>query len=114
MTEEGNTGKHFKDTFLHGEVYLNCLFRLRSVTDGQSFVTAPLTLKDLFFKNGVMMWKCQDVLFNRYFNAKPTLQKYLKILPPSDWIPIIKFRTADHRLPIEIYSWQITYKERHM
>ena len=41
-----------------------------------------------------------------------TLQRYLKILPPSDWIPIIKFRTANHRLPIEIYSWQITYKER--
>ena len=56
-----------------------------------------------------MSRKC---FFYRHFNAKPTLQRYLKILPPSDWIPIIKFRTNNHRLPIEIYSWQITYKER--
>ena len=29
MIEEGNTGKHFKDTLLEGKVYLNCLVRVR-------------------------------------------------------------------------------------
>ena len=72
-----------------------------------------LTLKDLFFQKwGNDVERSSKCFFYRHFNAKPTLQRYLKILQPSDWIPIIKFRTANHRLPIEIYSWQITYKER--
>ena len=72
-----------------------------------------LTLKDLFLQkwnNGVE--NSQKCFYYKHFQAKPALQKYLKILPESSWIPIIKFRTANHRLPIEIYSWQITYKDR--
>ena len=45
------------------------------------------------------------------FHARPMLQNYLKIIPESAWIPIIKFKTSNHRLPIEIYSWSITIKK---
>ena len=58
------------------------------------------------------MEKSQKCFYYKHFHAKPMLQKYLTILPASAWIPIIKFKTANHRLPIEIYSWQITYKDR--
>ena len=72
-----------------------------------------LTLKDLFLQK----WRSdvensQKCFYYKHLYAKPMLQKYLKILPQSSWIPIIKFKTANHRLPIEIYSWQITYKDR--
>ena len=72
-----------------------------------------LTLKDLFLQKwGNDVENSQKCCYYKHFHARPTLQKYLKILPQSSWIPIIKFKTANHRLPIEIYSWQITFKDR--
>ena len=58
------------------------------------------------------MDKSNKCFYYKHFSARPMLQNYLKILPESAWIPIIKFKTANHRLPIEIYSWSITFKER--
>ena len=68
-----------------------------------------LTLKDLFLQkwnNGVA--NSPKCFYYKHFHARPMLKKYLKILPKSSWIPIIKFGAANQRLPIEIYSWQIT------
>ena len=33
-------------------------------------------------------------------------------MPPNIWIPLVKLRTANHRFPVEIYSWNILYREK--
>ena len=33
-------------------------------------------------------------------------------MPPDIWIPIIKIRTSNHKLPIEFHSWKIVFKPR--
>ena len=40
------------------------------------------------------------------------LQKYLKKMPPDIWIPLVKIRTSNHKLPVEIQSWRIFFKPR--
>ena len=40
------------------------------------------------------------------------IQNYLKKMPPDIWIPIIKIRTSNHKLPIEFHSWKIVFKPR--
>ena len=40
------------------------------------------------------------------------LQKYLKKMPPDIWIPLIKIRTSNHKLPVEIQSWRMFFKPR--
>ena len=40
------------------------------------------------------------------------MQKYLRTMPPDIWIPLAKIRTSNHKFPIELYSWEITYKAR--
>ena len=38
---------------------------------------------------------------------------FLKLLPKSIYIPILKFRTSNHKLPIETGRWEaIPYQER--
>ena len=34
------------------------------------------------------------------------------ILPQDLWIPMCKFRTTNHKLPVEVYSWSYFKKER--
>ena len=38
------------------------------------------------------------------------VQKYLKKMPPDIWVPVVKIRTKNHKLPVEIYSWKIAFK----
>ena len=72
-----------------------------------------LALKDLFLQKwGNDVENSNKCFYYKHLHARPMLQNYLKILPKSAWIPIIKFKTSNHRLPIEIYSWSITFKER--
>ena len=40
------------------------------------------------------------------------LQNYLYKMPPDIWIPLIKIRTSNHKLPVELQSWNILYKPR--
>ena len=40
------------------------------------------------------------------------LQAYLKKMPPDIWIPLIKIRTSNHKLPIQFHSWKIVFKPR--
>ena len=40
------------------------------------------------------------------------IQNYLVHMPPDIWIPIIKIRTGNHKLPIQFHSWKIVYKPR--
>ena len=40
------------------------------------------------------------------------IQKYLKKFPPDIWIPLVKIRTTNHKLPVEMQSWRIFFKAR--
>ena len=40
------------------------------------------------------------------------VQVYLRKMPPDIWIPLIKIRTSNHKLPIQFYSWNIVFKPR--
>ena len=40
------------------------------------------------------------------------LQNYLYKMPADIWIPLIKFRTSNHKLPVELQSWKVLYKPR--
>ena len=40
------------------------------------------------------------------------LQNYLYKMPPDIWIPLIKIRTRNHKLPVELQSWNILFKPR--
>ena len=72
------------------------------------------TLKD----NILQKWQ-NDVdasnkcFYYKHFQPRPMMQKYLLTLPQNAWIPILKFRTSNHRLPIEIYSWKVAFVDRY-
>ena len=40
------------------------------------------------------------------------VQLYLRNMPPDIWIPLIKIRTSNHKLPIQFHSWKIVFKPR--
>ena len=33
-------------------------------------------------------------------------------MPPDIWIPLVNIRTSNHKLPVEIQSWRIFFKQR--
>ena len=43
---------------------------------------------------------------NKLFKENLKIESYLKILSKSSYIPLIKFRTANHKLPVEIGRWE--------
>ena len=46
------------------------------------------------------------------FNQDYSLKKYLTMLPADLWMPLCRFRTGNHRLPVEFYSWDKFWKPR--
>ena len=40
------------------------------------------------------------------------MQKYLKKMAPDIWIPLVKIRTSNHKLPVEMQSWRMFLKPR--
>ena len=40
------------------------------------------------------------------------VQLYLQNMPPDIWIPLVKIRTSNHKLPVQFYSWNIVFKPR--
>ena len=85
----------------------------------------PVFLKNQFLANiktilreqFIQKWE-QEVaesskcFYYRHFQLKPQLQNYLRKSQPEVWIPIVKLRTANHKFPIEIYSWSVLYREK--
>ena len=71
------------------------------------------TLKEHFFQKWTIeIAESSKCFYYRHFQLKPELQNYLKKMPPNIWIPLVKLRTANHRFPVEIYSWNILYREK--
>ena len=51
-------------------------------------------------------------LYYKEYGVKFGLKNYFSILPQDLWIPMCKFRTNNHKLPVEIYSWNYFNKQR--
>ena len=72
------------------------------------------TLTDLY----VQEWHTKVVVSSKgrnynIFKDNLNFEPYLKILPKNAYIPIIKYRTANHKLPVETGRWENTpYRER--
>ena len=46
------------------------------------------------------------------FGMKYEVKRYFELLVPSLWIPFCRFRTGNHKFPVEIYSWSKLFKHR--
>ena len=94
-------------------VYLNQAQMDKKFLKNQFLTNIKSALKQQF----VQKWEKEvaessKCFYYRHFHIKPALQNYLQKMPPNIWIPLVKLRTANHKLPIEIYSWNILYRER--
>ena len=54
----------------------------------------------------------ETYFYYKEFTTNYCFKNYFKILPADLWIPFCKFRTGNHRLPIEFYSWEKFKKPR--
>ena len=72
------------------------------------------TLKDQIFQKWqqVVENESEKCLYYKHFNNTPSFQCYFNILPKSLWLPLCKFRTTNHRLPVEFNSWEKFFKPR--
>ena len=69
-------------------------------------------LKDLILQkwyNEVTL-NSEKCFYYKNFEMDYQLKNYLTILPKSLWVPLIKFRTRNHKLPIEFNSWTKNFK----
>ena len=74
-------------------------------------------LKMILKKQIIQKWELEvrnasKCFYYRHICSSYTMQHYLRKMPPEIWIPLIKLRTANHKLPVEIYSWSILYRKR--
>ena len=54
----------------------------------------------------------QKFFYYREFATNFGLKNYFMSLPQDLWIPLCKFRTNNHKLPVEVYSWSYFKKTR--
>ena len=54
----------------------------------------------------------QKFFYYREFAINFGLKNYFMSLPQDLWIPLCKFRTNNHKLPVEVYSWSYFKKLR--
>ena len=74
-----------------------------------------ITLRDQTIQNWAAKLNSEDstkFLFYKEYGSKFGLKNYFSILPQDLWIPMCKFRTTNHKLPVEVYSWSYFNKER--
>ena len=68
-------------------------------------------VKKILFDQFVQKWhnSLQQSSKGRNYNLlkdNPSLEEYLTILPRAKYIPLLKYRTANHFLPVETLRWQ--------
>ena len=68
-------------------------------------------VKKILFDQFVQKWhnSLQQSSKGRNYNLlkdNPSLEEYLMILPRAKYIPLLKYRTANHFLPVETLRWQ--------
>ena len=54
----------------------------------------------------------EKCFYYKEFDMNYKLQNYLSILPRDLWMPLCKFRTSNHKFPVEFYSWDKFFRER--
>ena len=54
----------------------------------------------------------ENYFYYNQFNSEYSFKNYFTILPADLWRPLCKFRTKNHRLPVEFYSWE-KFKKPH-
>ena len=54
----------------------------------------------------VTIYESSKGLNYRMLKGDHDMENYLLILPKNKYIPLIKYRTANHFLPIETMRWQ--------
>ena len=52
------------------------------------------------------LFESSEGLNYRLFKNEFLFENYLKILPRNKYLPLIKYRTANHYLPIETLRWE--------
>ena len=94
-------------------VYLNQAQMDKKFLKNQFLPNIKTSLKQQFLQKWEKeVAESSKSFYYRHFQLKPSLQNYLTKMPPNIWIPLVKLRTANHKFPIEIYSWNILYRER--
>ena len=81
----------------------------------QSFLPKmKYTLKDQILQKWQQAVEVENekCFYYKEFNYTPSLKNYFSVLPKSLWVPLCKFRTTNHRLPIEFNSWNNFFKPK--
>lgn len=96
-----------------GYVYLNQAQMDHKFLKNQFLANIKMTLREQFLQKWEQeITDSSKCFYYRHFQLKPSLQNYLIKSPPEVWIPLVKLRTANHKFPIEIYSWNVLFKEK--
>ena len=54
----------------------------------------------------------ENFYYYRHLISRHKIQDYLLNMPAEIWIPLVKIRTQNHKLPVEVYSWHQTFLPR--
>ena len=57
-------------------------------------------------------FESEKCFYYKEFDMTYQRRKYLSLLPPDLWLPLCRFRTANHKLPVEVYSWNVLHIPR--
>ena len=120
--------------YRHGRLECKWLQKIQRLINGagltfvfeQQYMLDKKWLKNAFLPNIKNILKDQilQIWFNqvslesekcfhyKHFGMEYQLKKYFEILQPELWMPLCRFRTGNHKLPVEIYSWNNLYKNR--
>ena len=72
------------------------------------------TLKDLLKQKWHHQLESEKCVYYKLFINPFVLKYYLWNLPQNLLLPFCKFRMSNHKLPVEIQSWDILYKPREL
>ena len=99
------------------ECGLPYVFDQQLMLDKKWLKTRLLPQVKYYLKDQVVQKWQNEINFNsekcfyyKNFEMEYQLKNYFNILPKALWIPLVKFRTRNHKLPIEFNSWTNFYK----
>ena len=71
-------------------------------------------LKDQILQNwyNTVFTESEKCFYYKNFGAKYEIKNYFSILPKDLWIPFCRFRTGNHKFPVEVFSWTSLYTPR--
>ena len=119
MLNESNQGNRFKWIDHIKEILISAgkaeLFNQNVINNPRATKgKITTTLHDLFIQEwNANITQSSKGKYYHIFKENIELEPYLKLLPKKLYIPVIKFRTSNHKLPVETGRWEnIPYGER--